>query len=84
MEVALKMLKGYSGGQEQCELVSTARNTYVNPGSVSQFDLHQSDKSNVSFPLLVQRKHICFIDLLFIVRVKREIKRVYINGCRYN
>jgi hypothetical protein len=21
---------------------------------------------------------------LFIIRVKREIKRVYINGCRYN
>jgi hypothetical protein len=22
--------------------------------------------------------------LLFIIRVKRELKRVYINGCRYN
>ncbi len=23
-------------------------------------------------------------NLLFIMRVKRELKRVYINGCRYN
>ncbi len=27
-------------------------NTYVNPGSVAQFDFHQSDNSNVSFPLI--------------------------------
>ncbi len=33
-------------------MVNTARNTYVNPGSVAQFDFHQSDKSKVSFPLL--------------------------------
>ncbi len=45
------MLKRLSGGQELGELVSTARNTYVNPGSVAQFDFHQSDKSNVSLPL---------------------------------
>jgi hypothetical protein len=24
------------------------------------------------------------IELLFIIRVKRELKRVYRNGCRYN
>ncbi len=34
------------------EFVRTARNTYGNPGSVAQFDFHQSDKSKVSFPLL--------------------------------
>ncbi len=47
-----KMLKRHSDGQELGELVSTARNTYASPGSVTKFDLHQSDKSNVSFPLL--------------------------------
>ena len=46
------MLKRRSGGQELGELVSTARNTYVNAGNVAQFDFHQSDKSKVSFPLL--------------------------------
>ena len=46
------MLKRHSRGEELGELVSTARNTYANPGSVAQFDFHQSDKSNVSFPLL--------------------------------
>jgi hypothetical protein len=34
------------------ELVNTARNTYTNPGSVTQFDFHQSEKSNVSLPLI--------------------------------
>jgi hypothetical protein len=33
--------------QELDELGSTAHNTYVNPGSVPQFDFHQSDKSIV-------------------------------------
>jgi hypothetical protein len=46
------MLKSLSGGQELGEFVRTARNTYVNPGSVAQFDFHQSDKTKVSFPLL--------------------------------
>jgi hypothetical protein len=46
------MLNRRSGGHELGEFVRTARNTYVNPGSVTQFDFHQSDKSNVSFPLL--------------------------------
>ena len=47
------MLKRHSDGEELGELVSTARNTYANPGNVPQFDFHQSDKSNVSFlPLL--------------------------------
>ena len=46
------MLKRHSDGQELGELVSTARNTYANPGSVAQFDFHQSDKSNVSLSLL--------------------------------
>jgi hypothetical protein len=41
-----------SGGYEFGELVSTVHNTYVNPDSVAQFDFHQSDKSNVSLPLL--------------------------------
>ena len=38
-----------------------------------------------------QKYHLCFhthLDtfelLLFIIRVKRELKRVYRNGCRYN
>ena len=44
------MLK--SRGQLLGELVSTTRNTYANPGSVAQFDFHQSDKAKVSFPLL--------------------------------
>jgi hypothetical protein len=43
------MLKKRSGGHELGDLVSTARNTYVNPVSVAQIDFHQSDKSNVSF-----------------------------------
>ena len=51
-KVALEMLMRHSGGQELGELVSTAHNTYVNTGSVAQFDFHQTDKSNVSFPLL--------------------------------
>ena len=46
------MLKRRSGGQELGELISTARNTYANPGSVAQFDFHKSDKSNVSLPLV--------------------------------
>ncbi len=46
------MLKRRSGGQELGELVSTAHNTNVNPGSVPEFDFHQSDKSNVSLHLL--------------------------------
>jgi hypothetical protein len=46
------MLKRRSGGQELGELVNTARNTNVNPGTVPEFDFHQSDKSNVSLPLL--------------------------------
>jgi hypothetical protein len=46
------MLKRRSGGQELGELVSSVRNTYANPGSVPEFDFHQSDKSNVSLPLL--------------------------------
>ena len=50
------MLKRLSGGQELGELVSTARNTYVNPGSVAQFDFHQSDKSNVSLHSLEHLK----------------------------
>ena len=45
-------VKGHSGGQELGKLVSTARNTYVNAGSVEQIDFHQSDKSKVTFPLL--------------------------------
>jgi hypothetical protein len=44
------MLKRHSGGQELGELVSTARNTYANHGSVAQFDFHKLDKSKVSFP----------------------------------
>jgi hypothetical protein len=46
------MLKRHSDGEELGELVSTARNTYANPGNVPQFDFHQSDKSNVSLPLI--------------------------------
>jgi hypothetical protein len=46
------MLKRRLDGQELGELVSTARNTYANAGSVAQFDFHQSDKSKLSFPLL--------------------------------
>jgi hypothetical protein len=45
-------MKERSGGQESGELVSTARNTYANAGSVAQFDQHQSHESKVSFPLL--------------------------------
>jgi hypothetical protein len=33
-------------------IAGIARNTYANPGGVAQFDFHQSDNSNVSFPLL--------------------------------
>ena len=32
------MLKRLSGGQELGELVSTARNTYANPGNFTQFE----------------------------------------------
>jgi len=46
------MVKRLSGEQELGELVSTARNTYVNAGILSQFDFHQSVTSKVSFPLL--------------------------------
>ena len=38
------LLKRSSGGQELGELLSTARNTYANAGSIAQFDLHQSHK----------------------------------------
>ncbi len=31
----------HSGGQELGEFVSTTHNTYVNPGSVAQFDFQQ-------------------------------------------
>ncbi len=34
------------------KLVSTTHNTYVNPGSVAQFDFHQSDKSNTCLLLI--------------------------------
>ena len=76
LEVELKMLKRLSGGTELDELVSTARNTYANAGSVAQFDFtdfYQSDKSKVSFPCLsfLSRAHAAsssifiFFELLF-------------------
>jgi hypothetical protein len=53
------MLKRRSGGQELGELISTARNTYANPGSVAQFDFHKSDQSNVSLPQCVHINSCC-------------------------
>jgi hypothetical protein len=47
------MLKRLSAGQELGELVNTTHNTYVNPGSVSQFDFHRSDNSNHGVLVLV-------------------------------
>ena len=70
------MLKRHSHGQELGELVSTAQNTYVNPGSVAQFDFHQSDKSNVSLPLL---SFLPSNDLMESVRVWYHMNSVFIE-----
>jgi len=42
------MLKRHSDGQELGELVSITRNTYVNPGSVAEFDFQSVEKSGLA------------------------------------
>jgi hypothetical protein len=69
------MLKRRSGGQELGELVSTSRNTYVNPRSVPEFDFHQSDESNVSLPLL---SFLSSNDLMESVRAWYHMNAVFI------
>ncbi len=45
-------------------------------------------KKTVSFPMSLNKSNsstesFCFL-MMFIIRVKRELQRVYRNGCRYN
>ncbi len=52
-----------------------------NGGSVSVSIRHSFARSTV---VLIRADNAFEENLLFIIRVKRELKRVYRNGCRYN
>ncbi len=84
------MLKRHSDGQELGELVSTARNTYVNPGSVAQFVFHQSDKSRVECDLvLVILPFLEWLDGVIKILVRHDFGFHHLNwgrisGCSYN
>jgi hypothetical protein len=82
------MLKRLSAGQELGELFNTTLNTYVNAGNVPQFDFHQSDKSNVSFPLLsfLQSQNAYFVSSpinIYDGTMNRKLKRrlIYESRC---
>ena len=90
------MLKRRSSGHELGELVSTVRNTYVNPDSAVQFDFHQSDKSilddfgfhqlnlRTNLMVLIELEYFQLIDVRHGDLVSQDIQRVENTHCLHS